>query len=51
MKDYHDLYLKVNFLLLAYVFKAFSKESMNSFELDPIQYLFIPGYSWDKMLI
>ena len=35
MKDYHDLYLVVNVLLLASVFKTFRKESINYFELNP----------------
>ena len=39
MKDYHDLYLKVDVLLLTCVFETFRKESISSFELDP------PGYS------
>ena len=39
MKDYHDLYLKSNVLLLVCVFWTFRKESINSFELDPTHYL------------
>ena len=31
MKDYHDLYLKVDVLLLACVLETFKKESINSF--------------------
>ena len=50
MKDYHDLYLKVDALLLACVFETFKKESINSFELDPAHYSSTPGYSWDAML-
>ena len=50
MKDYHDLYLKVDVLLLACVFETFWKESINSFELVPAQHLSILGYSWDAML-
>ena len=34
MKDYYEMYLKVDVLLLASVFETFRKESMNSFELD-----------------
>ena len=36
MKDYHEMYLKVDVLLLACVFETFIKESMNSFELDSL---------------
>ena len=50
MKDYHDLYLKVDVLLFACVFKTFIKESINSLELDPTHYLSTPGYCLDAML-
>ena len=50
IKDYHDLYLKVDVLLLACGFETFRKESMNSFELDFAHYLSTLGYSWDAML-
>ena len=50
MKDYHDLDLKVDVLLLACGFETFRKESMNSFELDFAHYLSTLGYSWDAML-
>ena len=50
MKDYHDLYLKVDVLLLACVFAIFRKESINSFELEPAHYVSTPAYSWDAML-
>ena len=36
MKDYHEMYLKVDVLLLACVFETFRKESMDSFELDSL---------------
>ena len=40
MKDYHDLYLKCDVVIPGNVFENFSKESINSFELDPTQNLF-----------
>ena len=43
MKDYHDLSLKVDVLLLAYVFENFKSESIDSFEFDPAHYLSTPG--------
>ena len=43
MKNYHDLYLKVDVLLLACVFENFRKQSINSFELDPAHHLSTPG--------
>ena len=51
MKDYHDLFLKVNALLLACMSETFRKESINYFELDPAHYLSTPGYNWKAMLI
>ena len=50
MKDYCDLCLKVDFLLLVDVFENFRNRFINSFELDAIHYLSAPGYSWDVML-
>ena len=50
MKDYHDLYLKVDVLLLACVFETFRKEFIKSLELDPARYISTPSYSWDAML-
>ena len=42
-KDYYDLYLKVDVLLLACMFETFRKEYINSFELDPDHYLSTPS--------
>ena len=50
-KDYYDLYLKVNFLLLVCMFETFRKESINSFELDLAHYLSTPGYCWNAMVM
>ena len=50
MYEYHDLYLKIDVLLLVCMFEIFRKESINSFELDPAHYLSTSGYSWDEML-
>ena len=50
MKYYHDLYLKVDVLLLVCLFKTFGELSINCFELDPVHCLSIPDYSWDVML-
>ena len=49
-KDYHDLYLKVNVLLLACIFETFRKEFINFFGLNSANYLSISGYSWDAMV-
>ena len=50
IKNYCDLYLNINILLLAIVLKIIKVESINSFGLDPAHYLSTPGYSWDAML-
>ena len=50
MKNYHDLCLQFDILILACVFQAFKKESINSFELDPYYYLSAHGYRWNAML-
>ena len=50
MKDYHDLYLKCNFLLLVNVFKKIRNNSLKSYGLCPSHFLRVPGFSWDSML-
>ena len=50
MKDYHDLYLKCDVLLLADVFEEFRNNSLKNYELCPIHYLRTPALSWDAML-
>ena len=45
MKDYHDLPLKDDVLLLACVFETSRDESINYFQLDPTYYLCAAGYS------
>ena len=50
MKDYHDLYLKCDVLLLADVFEKFGNNSLNNYGLCTSHYLSAPGLSWDSML-
>ena len=50
MKDYHDLYLELDVLLLADVFENFREVCMDNYKLDPAWYLTAPGLSWDAML-
>ena len=45
MKYYDDLYLKVDILLLAYVFETFRNEFINSLELEPAHCLSTSVYS------
>ena len=46
MKDYYDLYLKVEVLLLDCVFETFRKESIGFFKLNPGHYLSNPDYGF-----
>ena len=50
MKNYHDLYLELDVLLLADVFENFREVCMDNYKLDPAWYLTAPGLSWDAML-
>ena len=50
MREYHDLYLKSDVLLLADVFENFRKVSLQNYELDPCWYYTAPGLSYDAML-
>ena len=49
-KDYHDLYLLTDVLLLSDVFENFRNISINDYGLDPIHYYTLPGFAWDCML-
>ena len=50
MRDYHDLYLKTDVLLLADVFEHFRTVCLENYKLDPAWYYTSPGLSWDAML-
>ena len=49
MKDYHDLYLKCDLLLLADAFEKFGNNSFKNYGLCPSHYLTAPTLSWDAM--
>ena len=50
MRDYHDLYLKSDVLLLADVFENFRDVCLTNYELDPAWYYTAPGLAWDAAL-
>ena len=49
-KEYHDLYLMTDVLLLADVVQQFRGLVKREYDLDPLQYYTAPGFSWDAML-
>ena len=50
MREYHDLYLKSDVILLADVFENFRDVCMNNYKLDPCWYYTSPGLAWDACL-
>src|SRR2546426_4804001 len=50
MREYHDLYLKTDVLLLADVFENFRSVSLENYGLDPCHYYTAPGLSLSACL-
>ena len=50
IRDYHDLYLKSDVLLLADVFENFRSTCLKHYNLDPAHYFTSPGLAWDACL-
>jgi len=48
--DYHDLYVKTDIALLAFVFENFRNLCLEQYGLDPAHYYTSPGLSWDAPL-
>ncbi|XP_058974383.1 uncharacterized protein LOC131800720 [Musca domestica] len=51
LKDYLELYLKTDVLLLADIFENFRDLCIRVHKLDPCQYITAPSLSWDAMLL
>ncbi|WAQ95244.1 hypothetical protein MAR_027934, partial [Mya arenaria] len=50
MRDYHNLYLTSDVLLLADVFENFRDVCLTNYNLDPAWYYKAPGLAWDAAL-
>ena len=50
MRDYHDLYLESDVLLLSDVFENFRDVCLENYSLDPAFYYTAPGLAWDACL-
>ena len=48
--DYHDLYVQHDTLLLADVFENFRNMCIKVYELDPAQFISLPGLAWQVCL-
>ena len=50
MRNYHDLYLKTDVLLLADVMENYRNVCIGNYRLDPLWYYTAPGLAWDAAL-
>ena len=50
MRDYHDLYLKTDVLLLADIMSEFRRVCKRVYDLDALHYYTAPGLAWDAIL-
>lgn len=48
--EYNDLYLRTDTLILADIFESFRNIARKAYELDPVTYYTLPGYSWEALL-
>ena len=50
MRDYHNLYLKTDVMLLADVMENYRNVCIDNYGLDPLWYYTAPGLAWDAAL-
>ena len=50
LEEYHNLYNRVDVLLLADVFENFRDICIKNYKLDPAHYYTVPGLAWDAAL-
>ena len=50
LRDYHNLYVKSDTLLLADVFENFRDMCLKEYELDPAHFVSLPGLAWQACL-
>ena len=50
MGEYHDLYLRMDVILLANVFESFREVCMKNYGLDPAHFYTAPGLAWKACL-
>ena len=50
LRDYHDLYVQSDTLLLVDVFNNFRDMRIKGYELDPAHFLSLPGLAWQACL-
>ena len=48
--DYHDLYVRSDTLLLADIFENFRHAYLNNYELNPADFVSLPGLAWQACL-
>ena len=50
LREWHDLYLKIDVYGLADVFEYYRELSYETYSLDPAHYIGLPSYTWDSGL-